>query len=162
MSYAEYAASAPVGVLELHCLELSHPDWPTPLRLVRDYQDWTVTLEDGVTEATFSAAAFDTGRPSVDDSGVISRSLRIDAVGGAVLPALLAVAASDEPVQCTFRVYLSNDLSAPQFDPPEVTDIRGVQINAREVVATATTEDLANTPWPNRRTTTDNTPGLRR
>lgn len=163
MSYNRFAASAPLGVIELRCLEISHPDpaFGEPLRLVHDFRDWEVTLENN-TEVTFTAAQFRTTPPAIDESGRITRSLKIDNVDGAIFNALKTVADSLDPVTCTMRIYLSNDISAPQFLPPERTILRGITLSGGTLSAEALSIDVVNKRFPTRMYTTDNTPGLRR
>lgn len=160
-SYNEFAASAPVGIIELRCLEISHPLFDAPLRLVHDYQDWTVTLETGDT-AVFRAAQFRTTPPKISDNGQIERGLQIDNTSGEVVNVLLPVVTSDTPVVCTFRTYLSDDVSAPQFDPPEITNLRNIQIDKTTLSATAQSSDVVNRKFPRRLYTRVNTPGLNR
>lgn len=160
-TYKEFAASAPVGVIELRCLEISHPLITTPLRIVHDYQDWEVTLETSEV-VTFMAGQFRTKPPSISDNGQIERGLQIDSVTGEIIGILLPIVTSEIPVTCTFRIYLSDDLSAPQFDPPEITNLRNIQINKGVLSATAQSADVINKRFPTRIYTRVNTPGLNR
>lgn len=162
MSYAEYAASAPVGVLELRCLEISHAEFEAPLRIYTPgYEDLAVTLETGAT-AVFKPVAFRTSMPTPDESGRISRSLEIDAVDGSLRRVLLAASQSDAPILASFRIYLSSDLSGPQFDPPEVLSLSRISLSKRRISARAENEDVINRRFPAAIYTTQNTPGLRR
>src|SRR3546814_19508253 len=97
-------------------MELNHSSFDEPFRVVCDWQDWTVTLETDE-EATFKAGQFRTARPKQDDSGRIERPLRIAAADPSIVRKLLALTAMQETVQCTFRIYLSEDLTAPVLAP---------------------------------------------
>lgn len=162
MSIAEHRASAPVGWLEYRCLEIDHPTFDAPLRIYTPgHDDLVVTLEDS-SSATFKPVAFLTTPPASDDSGRISRGLQIDGVDGALMRALLPASQSDDPITATMRIYLSTDLTGPQFDPPEVLSLTSIGINKTQVSAQAENEDVINKKFPNAIYTTDNTPGLRR
>lgn len=162
MTIKPFYASAPVGVIELRLLEIAHSTFAAPLRLYTPgYDDLTVTLENSST-ATFKACAFRTTRPAADDSGRVSRSLQIDGVDGSINADLMKAVQSDVPIVCTVRVYLSTDLSAPQFNPPEVLSLSGITISKTQISATAENEDVLNKRFPNSIYTTDNTPGLKR
>lgn len=160
-SYAEFAASAPVGIIELRCLEITHPLITAPLRLVHDYQDWTVTLETSEV-VTFKAAQFRTAPPKIGDNGQIERTLQIDNTDGSIMSELLPIASSLTPITCVFRIYLSDDLSAPQFVAPEVTTIRTISLQGGTLTANTQTDDVINRKFPRRIYTADNTPGLNR
>ena len=159
---AQYRASAPVGVLEYRCLEIDHPTFDAPLRIYTPgYEPLLVTLEGGGA-ATFTPVAFRTSPPASDDSGRISRGLQIDGVDGSLMRALLPASQSDDPITATMRIYLSTNLSRPQFDPPEVLSLTNININKLQVSAQAENEDVINKRFPSAIHTTDNTPGLRR
>src|SRR3546814_2383892 len=98
-------------------------DWSSDVCSSDLWQDWTVTLETDE-EATFKAGQFRTARPKQDDSGRIERPLRIDAADPSIVRKLLALTAMQETVQCTFRIYLSDDLTAPVL-APEITSLGG-------------------------------------
>lgn len=159
--YNRFLASAPAGIIELRCLEISHPLFAAPLRLVHDYQDWTVTLETSET-VTFKAAQFRTTPPTITDNGQIERGLQIDNTTGDVVNLLLPVVASTTPVTCTFRTYLSDDVTAPVFDTPEVTNLHNIQLSKGTLTASAQSSDVINRRFPRRIYTRVNTPGLNR
>lgn len=161
-TYPEHLASAPLGVLEYRCLEIAHPLFDAPLLIYTPgHDDLTVTLETGAV-ATFKACPFRTAPPARDDSGRISRGLQIDASDGSLMRALLPAAQSLDPITATLRVYLSDDLSAPQFDPPEVLSLTNISIDKKQISAQAENEDIINKRFPTALYTTENTPGLKR
>ena len=83
-------------------------------------------------------------------------------VDGDLVNEVLAIATSQEPLVCVFRVYLSDDLSTPQFNPPERTVLRNISISKGTLTATAQSSDVINRKFPRRVYTVDNTPGLKR
>ncbi|HEY9544769.1 MAG TPA: DUF1833 family protein [Solimonas sp.] len=159
-NHPRYAASAPTGIIELRCMELNHSSFDEPFRVVCDWQDWTVTLETDE-EATFKAGQFRTARPKQDDSGRIERPLRIDAADPSIVRKLLALTAMQETVQCTFRIYLSDDLTAPVL-APEITSLGGFSYAGTTLTASARSPDLVNRKFGRKLYTTANTPGLYR
>lgn len=159
---ANFNASAPVGVYEITCLEITHETFDAPLRIYHPgYDPLTVTTE-AMESQTYQACAFDTTPPSSDDSGRISRSLTIDGVDGSLIKALVPASQSEEPITATVRTYLSNDLTAPQFLRPEVLTLTNISVSKTTITATAENEDVINRRFPRVIYTTDNTPGLKR
>ena len=66
----EAYASAPANVIIYHTMELWHPAFTDPIRVVRDYDDLTATLESTAPRnagesVTFIAFNFDFTKPEV-------------------------------------------------------------------------------------------------
>lgn len=151
-------------MLTVYLLELSHPSWAAPLRYAEDTRDWTVTLEDGATVATFTATGFDAEAAAADDSGIDTRQLSVPDPTRVLWRAIEALRGSDlagpaPGITATMRVYDSADLSAPL-----TVSALTLQDPVRDDIAvsfTATTADTINRDAPTRKFTWENSPGLR-
>lgn len=161
----EAYASAPVDEVILHTLELRHPSFTTPIRVVRDHQELTATLEadapeDPSTAVTFSPFAFDFILPEVAKSSTPEIEIRIDNVTGELVPYLDAAAQSGDLIEVTYRPYLASDLTAPQMDPPLTLVIRHISADVFGVRARAGFADLANRKFPAEIYDAERFPGL--
>lgn len=145
----EAYASAPSDEIIYHTLEFDHPDFSTPIYVVRDRTDLTATLEDGVTEVTFTAFAFDFHLPPLDQVASPEIVISIDNVGREIVPYLDTAAQSSDLVTVTYRPYLSSDLSAPQQDPLISLVVREITVDVFKVTCRATFGDFANRKFPN-------------
>ena len=170
MTLARYAASAPTDALPLHCLELSHPDWPAVLRRVAQPDDWEVTLETAevvtfpgwLTESEDDEASgqWEGAWPTMDDGGIVTRSLKLGDVERKLMALIESVRDSDEAVVCIYRFYTSNDLAVPKM--VHRYQIGGECSYAGGVVSlSARTLDMGNMRWPRAHHTDANTPGWR-
>lgn len=119
--YSEFFLKSKASVVQLELVEISHPFFTQVYRRVRNsLQAVTVTLEDGVTEATFSY--YPLKITSMGARTDLESGFRIDLGDlGEILPKELdAVAANDAfEVKPTlvYRTYRSDDLSEPLFGP---------------------------------------------
>lgn len=162
---AEAYASAPADEVILHTLEIRHPSFTQPIRVVRDYHDFTATLEadapvDPGAEVTFIAMAFDFILPEVAKATSPEIEISLDNVGGEIIAYLDAAAQTPELIEVTYRPYLASDLSGPQMDPPLTLVIRSVTADIFRVRARAGYADLANRKFPAQVYDTQRFPGL--
>lgn len=143
----EAYACAPSDEVHLETLEISHPGLPTPIRLVKNRENITATLEtEEVVE--FEGAAFRMSRPAAGENGLQVLTLSIDDVDRRVSDFMNAAKAFTTPVTCVFRPYLASDLSEPQMDPPLVLYLRDISADDYQVTAKATFTDLLNRRFP--------------
>jgi len=161
----EAYASAPAGVVIHHTLELWHPAFTQPIRVVRDYADLTATLEataprDPGAAVTFVAFAFDFTKPEVSSSGVPQITITMDNVDRAIVANVEAALASTELVSVIYREFISTDLSAPQNNPPLQMTILSVTADVFKVTATAGFTDLQNRRFPTLEYSAEVFPGL--
>lgn len=169
MTLSRYIASAPAEVLGLHCLELSHSDWPQVQRRVAQPDDWEVTLETAAV-VTFpgwntpgdeenTTGQWRAAWPDIDDSGIVTRALEMEDVDKHLMRLIDSVRDSDEPIVYVYRFYTSDDLSAPKIvHQYEAADI---QYESGTVGINVRTLDMGNMRWPRARHTDANTPGWR-
>lgn len=162
MSLNRYIASAPTGALPLHCLQLSHPDWPSVHRRVSQPDDYELTLETAavVTFQGWKAVGnWESPFPKLDDAGVVTRSLRVSDVHHELRDQLREVRDSEDPVSCVIRFYTSDDLTAPKIvSEYQVYDWRYA---GGELSISVRSLNLTEMRWPRDRHTDANTPGWR-
>ncbi len=160
----EAYASAPANVVILHTLELYHPSWGTPVRLVTgdDGLDAAevvaLTLENG-TVANFTAMAFDVTPPGFDEDGPTPGKIRVDGVSAMLVPYLEAVAVSAGTISVTYRAYRSD----ARFEPGDVITglrMRQVSVSATAVEGEVGFEEVGGQAFPRATYDIDNYPGL--
>jgi hypothetical protein len=159
----EAYASAPSDVIILHTMELNHPAFAEPVRVVTGEEpigDGPVllTLETGV-EVAFTPLAFDVTPPGFDDDGPTSGKLGIDMVSGLLFDHLVAAASSAGVIDVTYRGYRSD----VRFEPGDV--ITGLKLRAVTLTATRAEgeigfDEVGRQAFPRRTYTIDQYPGL--
>ncbi len=162
----EAYASAPDNVVILHTLELLHPAFTQPIRVVRDYQDLTATLESGAPQnggqaVLFIGYAFDLVLPQMTEQTALPQIIvTIDNVDRAIVQNIEAAMTTTDVIQIIYRPYLSTDLSAPQMIPPMEFQVQSIQADVFQVRATCNYGDPANRAFPNEDFTLARFPGL--
>lgn len=161
----EAYAAAPSDVVIHHTLELRHPAFTQPLRVVRDYAALDATLEasapeDPSTEVTFTAFAFDLVKPEVNSDGRPQITIEIDNVSREIIANIEAAMSSQASIEVTYREYLSTDLTGPQNDPPLHMNIVRITADLFRVRADATFGDFSNRRFPAVAYTAETFPGL--
>lgn len=161
----EAYASAPNTSVAYHTLEIYHPAFTTPIRVVRDFVDLSAKLEasaprDASTYVTFVGYPFDIVPPEVSTSGVPSLQITIDNVSRDIMSGLEAAVTTSTPISVIYRMFLSTDLTAPQNDPPLRMTIISISADVFKVTATATLGDLVNKKFPSQMYTIETYPGL--
>lgn len=150
---AEAYASAPANEIIYHTLEFRHPDFVTPIRVVRDVADLTATLEADAplnpgASVVFAGFAFDFAMPELGRAAAPEILITIDNVGREIMGYLDLAAQSADLIEVTYRPYLSSDLSAPQADPPITLVVRDVSADVFKVECRASFGDFANRKFP--------------
>lgn len=149
----EAYAVAPANVIIYHTLELWHPAFSAPIRVVRDYEDLTATLEASAPRnanqaVTFIAFNFDFTKPEVSSTGVPQITITMDNVDRAIVANIEAALSSTELVTVIYREFISTDLSSPQNNPPLTMTITNVVADLFKVTATAGFPNLHNKRFP--------------
>lgn len=149
----EAYASAPATEVIMHTLEIRHPSFTTPIRVVRDHSDFTATLEssapaDPGAVVTFVAMAFDFMLPEIAKAGSPEIEISLDNVSGEMIGYLDAAAQTSSVIEVTYRPYLASDPSGPQMDPPLTLVVRTITADIFRVRARAGYADLANRKFP--------------
>lgn len=161
----EAYAAAPNSEVVYHTLEIYHPSFATPIRVVRDFVDISAKLEstaprDASTYQTFIGYAFDIMPPEVSSTGVPQLQITIDNVSRDIMAGLEAAVTTSTPITVIYRMYLASDLTGPQNNPPMALTIISMQADVFKVTATATFGDLVNKRFPNNLYTIETFPGL--
>jgi hypothetical protein len=153
----EAYASCPVTMAELSTIEINHPTWSSPVRLVRDRIDLVATIETGPT-VTFLAYPFDFSLPKKGE-GRQELTITIDNAGRLLMDAIEALDLSvDQPVSVTYRAYLSTDLTRP--GQRINLSARTLSIDTQRVTLTCGYADFLNRKFPRRVYRVEDFPGL--
>lgn len=139
----EAFATSPSNVAVLDTLEIVHPLVGTPIRIVKNRSDLSLTLETSST-VTFKGVAFTISLPKSDEGGVQALDLVIDDVGEELKAFINTVKSSLLPVEVKYRPYLSTVLSAPQNSTPLRLVLSGIRQANNQVTAKASFGDLVN------------------
>ncbi len=149
----EAYASAPDNVIIYHTMELNHPAFSTPIRVVRDNVNLTARLEttapmnpDEYVE--FIALAFNFTKPEVSSTGVPQVQIEIDNVDRAIVANIEAAMGTTNMVTLIYREFISTNLSAPQNNPPLAMTILTITADVFKVTATAGFPNLMNKRFP--------------
>lgn len=149
----EAYASAPNNSVAYHTLEIYHPSFVTPIRVVRDFVDLSARLEstaprDASTYVTFVGYGFDIVPPEVSSGGVPTLQITIDNVSREIMAGLELAVTTSTPITVIYRLFLSTDLTAPQNNPPMTMTIISISADVFKITATATLGDLVNKRFP--------------
>lgn len=152
----EAYASAPVDQVIYHTLELWHPAFSAPIRVVRDHDPLDARIEAGAARdagavVTFAAYAFDIIPPDQTTTGLPQCVIEIDNVSPEILSQvdLATTAPSPESITAIYRSYLSDLLDeGPENDPPLEMTLISVSAGIFRIRATAGFPDLLNRKFP--------------
>lgn len=154
-------ASAPTTQRYIDTLAFTHSKFSAPYYITNDNQAWQFLLETGQL-VTFQAIPFKVALPTSDGQGQQDMDLVIANVGRDLIdPIELAITRPQEPIKCTYRVYLDTPSTIPQ-NTPLALSLTGIQITRDTVSATATRADVLNKAFPANFYTVTQYPGLRR
>jgi hypothetical protein len=162
----EAYASAPVDVVIVNTLEIRHPAFAAPIRVVGDYTPVTAMLEpDAPLNAgqmvEFQPFAFELTLPELMDKGVPELGIRIDNVSREILQNIELAMPLPDKLEITYRAFLSNDLAGgPHNDPPLTLTITSIEADATAITAKATVADFINKKFPNQEYDETRFPGL--
>jgi hypothetical protein len=164
----EAYASCPSDVVELPTIEIYHSTWSSPVRLVRDRQNLTATLEAGAPnnpaeEVLFTAFPFNFSLPKIGE-GRQELRITIDGASRILIDTIEAMDLTvDDPVRVIYRPYLSTDLSGPHMNPPlklVCAGERAISINAKQVMLSCGYADFMNRKFPRKIYRIEEFPGL--
>ena len=149
----EAYAAAPSNVIIYHTIELWHPAFSAPIRVVRDYTDLTATLEasaprNASTAVLFVAFNFEFTKPEVSSTGLPEVTLTMDNVDRAIVANIEAALSTTDLVTVIYREFISSDLTAPQNNPPLSLIITSVVADLYKVTAVASFPNLMNKRFP--------------
>lgn len=162
----EAYASAPSDVVILATIEIRHPAFTAPIRVVSDYIALNAKLEDSAPlnageTVEFIPFAFELGLPEMTDKGIPELSLRIDNVSREIMQHIELAMPLPDRLELTYRAYLSTDLThGPHNDPPLHLNIISIEADAMAITAKASVIDFINKKFPNQEYDETRFPGL--
>ena len=166
----------------LYTLELNHPSFTQPLRIVADNDSLTAEIETGDT-VEFTPFFFSIKRPPISEEPDPSLQITVDNVSGFMTPYLDLASRSGDSIHVVFRPYLveevegeklkaeSEEHTSLDFQPSTlnqtITRLSAIKLAIRNASATMTSVTLtaahinpANLPFPKENYTSDRFPGL--
>lgn len=150
---AEAYASAPSNEPILDTLEIRHPDFTQPIRVVNDYQNFDAFLEADAPlnpgeEVTFISMRFEFIRPEISKSTSPEIEMALDNVSGDIAGYLDTACQSPDLIEVTYRPYLASDPTAPTMNPPMTLNVKSASASVFRVTARAGFGDFANLKFP--------------
>lgn len=161
----EAYASAPADII-YHTLEIWHPAFTVPIRVVRDQADLSARLEAGAPRdaglvVSFVAFAFDLVPPEVSSAGGPRCRIEIDNVSRDILANIELTVGDPAVIKVIYRAFLQSALlDGPENDPPMEMDLLSISADVFRIRAEAGFNDLANKRFPARDYTSEIFPGL--
>ena len=149
----EAYASAPSSEVVLFTIEMNHPAFTQPLRVVRDNVKLEAYLGDSAPEnpgekVTFVPYAFDLTLPEMDEYGKPEITITIDNVGRDIMNYIEAAVRTRYKIDVIYRLYLASDTSGPQNDPPMVMQVNTINATPKSISLVAGFADLSNRTFP--------------
>ncbi len=155
----ESFASSPTGQAILLTLELNHPAWSQPARVVYDNQDLVAPLVAGGADVTFRNCSFGHNWPK-QGKDLPSIDIWIDNVSKEIGDEMKAASGVRAPVTVTLREYLSDILDQGPQSTLSGLSLRKVKATLSRVTGTCGFLDFINRRCPHLRFTADEFPGL--
>lgn len=147
-------ASAPAGVVIIETIEILHDSFAAPIRLTNQLEDVDVTLEatapeDAGQEVTFTAVPFALVLPRAGDGGIQTIDITISNLDQIASNYLETAIENPGAVTLIYRIYMSDDTSAPAEDPPTRLELVSAVADFQQLVAKAKNADNINRKFPN-------------
>lgn len=122
-AWEEAAAACPPSVKQYDTLEIWHPSFDAPVRIVANVgDDMNFSLEngapfDGGQSVLFTACPLSVGWPEVRQGQVPQSKVSIDNVNRLLMPKIREALKIRAYITIIFRQYLSSDLTVPAYGP---------------------------------------------
>ena len=163
----EAYASAPAAII-YHTLEIYHPSFTVPIRVVRDNATLSAKLEataprDASTIVDFIGYKFDITPPEISTNGTPQCTVEIDNASREILAQIEAAVngGSQELITMCYRAFLEGNLTVgPENNPPLTLTVSDINANVFRISATAGLPNLANKRFPSLDYTSEGFPGL--
>ncbi|MCG8522105.1 MAG: DUF1833 domain-containing protein [Pseudomonadales bacterium] len=140
-------------------LELSHPAWSEPVRVVYDHMDLVAPLTPGGPAATFVSCSFGCKLPK-QGKDLPALEIWVDNVSQEIGEEMKAATGVRAPVSVTYREFLTDMLDqGPQYTLSGLT-LKKVKVMFSRVSGTCGFLDFINRRCPSMRFTADDFPGL--
>ena len=162
----EAYAAAPDGEIVYNTIEMRHPSFTAPIRVVNNYEDILARLEDTApanpsTNQTFVAFPFMFTPPPQVEGSLPEATLEIDNATREIVGYLEQAITSPNKIDVTWRPYLSTQLlSGPQLDPPLHLQITEISVDLFRVSARCVFNNLINVSFPSELYKIEDFPGL--
>lgn len=150
----EAYASAPTDQVIYHTLEIWHPVFGTPIRVVRDYTSIDAMIEataarDASTIVTFTGYAFDIVPPDLSTAALPQCTITIDNVSREILAQIDQAVLSTGVVTVIYRAYLSDNLAiGPENLPPLAMTATMISADPLKITATVGFANLLDLSFP--------------
>jgi hypothetical protein len=150
----EAYASAPANQVIHHTLELWHPAFSLPIRVVRDNASLDARIEAGAARdagavVTFVAYAFDIVPPDQSSDALPQCVIEIDNVSRDIMAQLDLAVVQPDPITVIYRAYLSDMLdTGPENVPPMEMTITHVNATPLRIRAVAGFPNLLDRAFP--------------
>jgi hypothetical protein len=159
-------AYASAAAVQLHTLEIRHPAFTEPIRLVLSSRKWLLTLEsdaplDAGEDVEFIGAEFGVEMPAVDENGQMRMRVTVDNVTGEIERELGAAVQMPAVAEITYRAFVDVDTSSPQL-PILHMDVYEVSAGDMTIDVVCGFGDFSNIAFPRDEYTRVRFPGLRR
>ena len=143
----EAYASAPSDKFIINTLEIRQTGVQNSVYLSQTQNGINAFDENG-TEHTFLAAGFQFTLPPSDEDGFKSLNVAIDNINRTASDFIETARQYKVAVEVIYRPYMSDDLTAPQMNPPLVLYLKDVQVGTFQVTGKCTFMDLVNKKFP--------------
>jgi len=158
----EVYATAPIDRHYIETLELSHPIFGNGFFMTNQRELLQGTLEDGRV-VNFRPVPFTAIPPNSEEQSDIQLQVGLDNTSRELMVYLERLGRKPNvPIVVTYRVYLSDDPTTVQNDPPLVLDVISVTATQQFVSFTAGNSNMRDKPFPSQLYTTELYPGLAR
>lgn len=119
--------------------------------IVNDTISHNLPLDDSSTPVikTFLTRGFKLRQVGSGENGLQSLGITIDDIDRKVSQFVAKAKQYQSPVELVFRVYLSDDLSKPQNNPPTILFLTSSSKSSEGFSGTCSTIDVVNYPFPN-------------
>lgn len=162
----EAYASANTQEVIYHTLELWHPSFSTPIRIVRDNINIDAMIEataarNAATVQTFVGYAFDIVPPDQASASLPQCTIEIDNVGREILGQIDTAIMQTSPITVIYRAYLSGSLLVgPENLPPLEMTIKQITATPLRIRAVAGFTNLMEQRFPGLDYELETFPGL--
>lgn len=162
----EALASAPSDQVIHHTLEIWHPSFALPIRVVRDFVPLDARIEAGAARnagaiVTFVGYAFDMTLPDQTSSGLPQAVIEIDNVSREIGAQIDQAVIAGAPITVIYRAYLSNLVTVgPENIPPLEMTLISVTMTPMRVRCVAGFTNLLDVRFPRRDYDLERFPGL--
>lgn len=137
-----------------HTIELWHPAFTAPIRVVRDYVAIDARIEAGAARdagliVPFTPYAFNVVPPDQSATALPRSTIEIDNVSREIQAQIDAAVMQGDPVTMIYRTYLSGELTVgPENDPPLEMELISIGANPVRITATAGFANLLDRRFP--------------